>query len=422
MLIEYTCENFKSIKEKIVFSFSASADDTYDDGTRMFENGKLRLLRIATFFGANGSGKSSFIQSLSFLKLLVSNSINHQPSDKIIRHSNKLSDKSTPTSFSCQFIKDNIRYAYGLSYVEEKITEEYLYHFQNGRQAKIFERGNECSSLTLGESYKKDCDTAIDALKDNRLFLSCAANFSSNKDFESVFLFFKDDIVVYQNSQNNWLNYSIDALSKNEKLKKDFIGILDHLGTGIQDVSTRLERKRFDTTELPDNMPDSIKKLITSEDANLIEAKVNYGNFSVDLIEESSGTKKLFEIICPLIDIIIKDKLLIWDELESSLHPCIVEEILNLFMKGKTDSNSQLIFTTHDINLLDLKRFRRDQIWFTELKPENRSTDIFSLSELKNVRKDENVRKGYISGKYGAIPCLNSDIEEVFNTRTINDR
>ena len=106
-----------------------------------------------------------------------------------------------------------------------------------------------------------------------------------------------------------------------------------------------------------------------------------------------------------------------WDELESSLHPCIVDGILELFQVGKPNSNSQLLFTTHDVNLLDLKRFRRDQIWFTELKPSDRSTDLYSLSELRNVRKDENVQKGYISGKYGAIPCINGDMADIFNAR-----
>ena len=416
MLIEYTCDNFRSIKDKVTFSFLASSDDTNEDKLRILER-NLRVSRMASIYGANGSGKSTFIQSISFLKALVINSINHQPGDKIARFPHKLSEKTTPTSFSCQFIKNDVRFAYGVSYLEDRITEEYLYHFRNGRQAKIFERSDQLDSLSIGDSYKKDSDNSISVLKDNRLFLSCAANFSSNKDYETVFLFFKDDVVIYPNNPDQWLNYSIETLSTNTDFRTSFIEIMKHIGTGLIDVVTKFERKRMDISELPIDMPDPIKSLIVAQDTNFIEAKLDYGLFSVDLIEDSSGIKKLFEVLCPLVDIILNNRILIWDELESSLHPCIVEDILEIFESSKVDSTSQLLFTTHDVNLLDLKRFRRDQIWFTELKPSDRSTDIFSLSELKNVRKDENIRKGYISGKYGAIPCLNGNISDILNSR-----
>lgn len=407
MLIEYKCENFRSIKDEVSFSFLATPDNTYENKLRFFDENRLRILRMASLYGANGSGKSSFILSISFLKSLVASSINHQPGDKITRFPHKL-NINKPTSFSCQFIKDDVRFAYGVSYIEEKITEEYLYHFRNGKKAKIFERGSSIESLSIASSYKKDCTNAIQVLKENRLFLSCAANFSSNKDFETVFLFFKDDIVVYPKEPEQWLNYSIKELSENEELKKTFISIMKNIGTDIHDINTNFELKRMDISDLPSDMPEPIKTLIASNDTTFIEAKLDYGLFSVDLLEDSSGIKKLFEILCPLIDIISKNKILIWDELETSLHPCIVDKILDLFEMGNPDSNSQLLFTTHDVNLLDLKRFRRDQIWFAELKKEDRATDIFSLSELKNVRKDENISKGYISGKYGAIPCLNA--------------
>ena len=108
-------------------------------------------------------------------------------------------------------------------------------------------------------------------------------------------------------------------------------------------------------------------------------------------------------------DIVFNDKILIWDEMETSLHPCIVKELLRLIMSGKQDSKAQLIFSTHDINLLDLNTFRRDQIWFTELNKE-RSTDLYSLAELKNVRKDENINKGYMNGKYGAVPFIHNPL------------
>ena len=141
-----------------------------------------------------------------------------------------------------------------------------------------------------------------------------------------------------------------------------------------------------------------------------------YDNFDTNLIgEESSGVKKLFALLCPLIDIIVNGKVLICDELESGLHEALVYGLLKMFMT--TDSGNkfpQLFFTTHDTGLLNLDMFRRDQIWFTELK-EDRSTDLYSLSEIQNVRKDENIGKGYINGKYGAIPMLNLNFANIMS-------
>ena len=125
------------------------------------------------------------------------------------------------------------------------------------------------------------------------------------------------------------------------------------------------------------------------------------------MTEESSGIRKLFEIVCPIIDILQKGKILICDEIEYGLHESIVQYIVKSFNKVNKDSAAQLIFTTHDTSLLDLSIFRREQIWFTQLN-EDRATDLYSLLEIKNVRKSENISKGYVDGKYVAVPMLNS--------------
>ena len=164
-------------------------------------------------------------------------------------------------------------------------------------------------------------------------------------------------------------------------------------------------------------MPDVLKNMLTMQDANKIDAKIVYDNFQTDLmLEESVGIKKLFEVICPIIDIIQNGKILICDEFEMGLHESIVHYIIETFHKAKQDKFAQLIFTTHDTSLLDTDIFRRDQIWFTQLN-EYRATDLYSLVEIKNVRKTENLEKGYVSGKYGAIPMLNQSFSDLFSIR-----
>ena len=132
-----------------------------------------------------------------------------------------------------------------------------------------------------------------------------------------------------------------------------------------------------------------------------------YDQFEVDLMtEESTGVKRLFQMICPIIDILNKGKILICDELEASLHESVIFQIVQLFQHYQKEKFAQIVFSTHDTSLLDSDLFRRDQVWFTQLNKE-RATDLYSLVEIKNVRKSENLAKGYVSGKYGAIPMLN---------------
>lgn len=412
MLLEFSCTNYKSIKETVKFSMIASKDNSHEKELKNYND--FRLLSTASIYGANGSGKSNFIKAIESLKSLIINSINFQPGDKLPNVSHKLSEKDVPTSYAIQFIRKNIRYAYGASLLEEKVVEEYLYYFPNNKQAKIFDRNG--SEVSFGEKFKKSLETSLkDILKPNRLFLSCAANFSNVIEIENAFLFFKQDLVLYQSSLNNWLDYSVKTLQNDAEIKRIFLDIMKNIQPGLYDINAKVDKKKIDLNEFPMEMPEELKKILTSKEAEVIDVKLNYENFIIDLNEESNGIKKLFEILCPIIDILLKDKVLIWDEIETSLHPTIVLELIKLFKHSKQSQFAQLIFSTHDTSLLDLDLFRRDQIWFTELKPETHSTDLYSLAELKNVRKDENVYKGYISGKYGAIPLLNSKLIDILN-------
>lgn len=156
-----------------------------------------------------------------------------------------------------------------------------------------------------------------------------------------------------------------------------------------------------------------VKLLQTNSDA--ITAKVEYESFETDLFhEESAGFKKLLAMATPFVDSIVNSKVLICDGIETDLHREAASGLLKSFMSTNTNRFPQVLFTTHDTGLLNLDLFRRDQIWFTELRNNDRSTDLYSLAEIKNVRKEENFEKGYISGKYGSIPKLNLDLTEVF--------
>jgi energy-coupling factor transporter ATP-binding protein EcfA2 len=384
----------------------ASPDTEHED--ELFVYSKSSILRMEAIYGANGSGKSNITQAIGFLQALVINSINHQPGDGIFRNPHKLEPIDKPTTFSIQFVSGGTRFAYGVSYTEKSVIEEYLYYWPNERKTKLFIRDNE--GVSIAGIYKKDLKNALDVLKSNRLFLSCAANFSNVKTIEAAFLFFKEEVVVYPGIQDIWLNYSLQTMLSDLNRKTSFISFLQEIGSGIVDLSVQHETKKFELSEFPPEMPEPLKQLFSMEPMEKFDSMVDYGQFLIELVSESNGIKKLFEIVCPIIEVLTSGKVLIMDEIETNLHTSIVRQIISLFKDAGNKKCAQLILTTHDSTLLDLSLFRRDQIWFTELRKEDRSTDLYSLAELRGVRKDENIRSGYILGKYGAIPAISNHL------------
>lgn len=414
MLLEFSCSNHRSIRDEILFSAIAGSDRTHAENIEKVAD--VEVLKSSVIYGANGSGKSNFIDAIAFVKNLVSNSINHQPGQGILQVPHKLEGYERKSNYKIQFVVDGIRYAFGFSLRNMLVAEEYLYYFPNGRQTKIFERDGE--EYSAGRNFRNRFNSCKDVLKPNRLMLSCAANFSSVDEVTAAYRFFNDELVIYNSgNQENWMNYSLHQINTNEKVKATVLKFLDALGTGIKDIYVDIKKEDLDVSHLPPFLSDEFKKILLQEKIDAISAKVLYEGFETDLIsEESTGIKKLFGILCPFIDIIANGKVLVCDELESNLHESLLFGLVKQFVNTRGSKPAQLIFTTHETGLLNLDLFRRDQIWFTENKSADRSTDLFSLTEIRNVRKDENFGKGYIAGKYGAIPMLNLNFANVISS------
>lgn len=411
MLLEFSCSNHKSISNKIVFSTIAGSDTFQEDKTVKF--GKYKVLPSAVIYGANGSGKSNFIDAISFVKNLVINSINHQPGEGIRQIPHKLLGSQKESQYQIHFVTKGILYVFGFSLKNFLISEEYLYYFPKGKQAKIYDRDEQ--GFSTGSRFNGKFNTCKDVLKPNRLMLSCAANFASVSEIDDAYRFFLDELVIYHPSmQERWMNYSIYQMNTNPNIKSAVITLLQELGTEIKDIEIQIDQQKIETSHLPPFLSDDFKKMLLQQEVDAITAKVVYDEFETDLFsEESTGIQKLFGMLCPLIDIMTNGKVLICDEIESGLHEALVYELIRKFVNFKAEKFAQLIFTTHETGLLNLDSFRRDQIWFTEMKQSDRSTDLYSLAEIKNIRKGENFGKGYISGKYGAIPMLNIDFANV---------
>ena len=366
MLLEFSCSNHKSIGEKIVFSLIAGSDTFREEKT--FEFGKYKVLPSAVIYGANGSGKSNFIDAISFVKNLVINSINHQPGQGIRQISHKMNGLEKESEYQIHFVVKGVMYVFGFSLKNLLVTEEYLYYFPKGKQAKIFERDEK--DFTAGSKFTGKFNACKDVLKPNRLMLSCAANFSSIPEIEDAYRFFLDELIVYHPSmQDRWMNYSIYQMNTDPNIKSAVITLLKELGTGIKDIEVSIDQQKIETLNLPPFLSDDFKKMLLQQEVDAITAKVVYDDFETDLFsEESTGIQKLFGMLCPLIDIMQNGKVLVCDEIESGLHEALVYELIRKFVDFKSDKFAQLIFTTHETGLLNLDSFRRDQIWFAEMK------------------------------------------------------
>lgn len=411
MLLEFRCKNHKSIRNEILFSMLAGSEKGHEENTE--EINGLNVLKAAVLYGANGSGKTNFIDAIAFAKYLVVNSTQFQPGKGIPQKPHKLCGYEEDSSYQFQFVMEDQRFAFGFSLKNMLVSEEYLYCFPHGRQTKIYERIGE--EVTEGRNYKNKFSNCYDVLRPNRLMLSCAANFSSIQEIQAAYRFFSEKVIVYSSlNQDNWMNYSLHQIYDNPKMKSIVLEMLGALGTGIKDIHVTIKKETTDMTQLPAFLSDEFKMMLSEKQLDHISAKVVYDTFETDLLgEESAGIRKLFGILCPFIDVMMNGKTLFCDELESNLHEALLYGLVRQFVLMHTDHPAQLIFTTHETGLLSLDLFRRDQIWFTEIDNKDRSTDLYSLAEIRNVRKDENFGKGYITGKYGAIPMLNLNFADI---------
>lgn len=415
MLLQFQCKNHRSIKDEITFSMLASSDDSHEE--KLIKNlGEGNYIsRCASLYGANGSGKTSIISAILYMKQLVVSSNSYQNESQMVRLPHKLAINS-PTKYTINFEKKGIVYQYSFEYDNKEIIAESLYYWPNGKKAMIFERTSEMvnnePTFKFSTDFRKIGENCRGRLKPFKLLLSVAFTETNIEYIANAFNFFQNDLVIlFSNEPSDWLQYSLDRLKKDGELRKTFLDFLHSIGSDILDLSLDTQIHTFSEKELL-NFPPEVRPAFTNQKVRLDILNLKYKNFDININDESEGIKKLFAMVCPLIDIIRNNKIFFCDEIENSLHSSIVLEIIRRFFNNEK-STAQLIFATHNTEILDLNIMRRDQIWFTELEKTERKTDLYSLSDIKNVRKDEAVQKGYIAGKYGAIPMINTEIQKI---------
>jgi hypothetical protein len=418
MLIEFRTANCLSFKEMAEFSMLASKDKTNEDSNTFLFNGS-RFLKSAAIYGANGSGKTNFVQAIDFMRDLV---LGISPVRNYAYRLDKTM-KDEPSFFEIIFIKNDKRYRYGFELSRKNVLSEWLFYVPTTRETTLFTR--EKQNITIGRSFKEG-KVLSDSVKSDKLFLSFVAQLDGAKIAQSIIEWFKDMSVMsgLDSDVSDTVNILSEKGKSSEKRKKQVLDILHRFDIQIEDITIK-ERDFVPLVPPSDSdMSDQMKAVIESFNTlmekegggkmppQVITHRKTYENGKESGLEEfdlqryeSDGTKKLFALAGSLAQSLETGQTIVVDELESKLHPLVTKEIVKLFnSKISNKKNAQLIFTTHDTNLLQGNHFRRDQIWFTE-KDEFGSSHLYSLLEYK-PRKDASFQKDYINGRYGAIPYI----------------
>ena len=418
MLLEFSVGNFRSFKEPVTFSMVASgltAKMKELDDKNVFsldDKNATRLLKSAAIYGSNASGKSNLIAAMRFVnKFVVDSSKESQADEPIPLEPFRLSTETDrkPSYFELVFYSDGTRYRYGFEADSRRIHSEWLYHVPNVRESQIFYREGQKFEMS---SVFREGRGLEQKTRDNALFISVAAQFNGSKS-RRVLSWFKNFNVISGIHDAGYRGFTSTSLA-DEEMRDEIISFVRELDLGIEDI--RVEKSEVTEDDIPKEMPEEIIAFLVRQgsEQNRVTTrhrkfdkngkKIDSVIFSLDS-NESDGTRKLFALSGPILDTLKNGKILIVDELDTRLHPLITSTIVRLFNSSDANSNNaQLVFATHDTNILSNTIFRRDQIWFTE-KDRFGASDLYSLAEYR-IRNDASFEKDYIAGKYGAIPFI----------------
>jgi len=420
MLVEFSVKNFRSFRDEQTLSLVASADKTLPGNCAA--QGKQKLLKTAAVYGANASGKSNLIKAAAAMREMVLNSAGYNPNQKLGITPFLLDAQSQdePSMFEMMFYHNGVRYQYGFSATSKRVEEEWLVGYPKSVGQKWFERvfNKKTSAYDWKYStlFKGEKVALAERTRENALFLSVGAQWN-NPQLSAVYEWFERRLRIIDSKHNLKpitadLLSSVDGKTREEKgFRKAVVEIMKAADFGISGIEVK--KAEIDTGELdlPEGTSREFREMYVRYLEERFEVEVLHENVAsrqntrIPLEEESDGTQEFFKLIGPWLTALQFGITILIDELEASLHSLLTRElVLMVQIRELNKSGAQLVFATHDTTLLDPELFRRDQIWFTE-KDKGGGTQLCPLSDYK-PRKGEAMQKGYLSGRYGAVPVL----------------
>ena len=441
MFVQFKIGNFLSFKDTVTFSMVGYTSVKESDNDNTLNNvfydptEKNKLLKSAVIYGANNSGKSNLLSAMNFYrKFILTSSNEKQATDEIsiIKFLLSTETENEPSFFEMIFFIGDIRYRYGFEADREKIYSEWLFSLKNefsAKEIKLFTR--EFQVIKTNRLFFKEGKGIEDKTRPNALFLSTVAQLNGTIA-TMILTWFKTNLNTISGLDDNTTSYTISKFQEDDNFREIIIEFFKSIQIGFDDIE--IEEKEADINTILNSVSNGrvidsnlnidvnkIEKLVENTRQVSIETSHKKYNQSGDFIQhtklpfqlQSKGTAKLFGLLGPIIDTIQKGKILVVDELDSRLHTLLTMELIKFF-HSKMNKKAQLIFVSHDTNILRKEIFHRDQIWFAE-KNTVGATDLYSLVEYKinqaTVRNDASFEKDYLLGKYGAIPFL-GDIQK----------
>lgn len=416
MLIEFKVKNFRSFHDETVLSMVASSDRTLPENSIVVPAfGNRSLLRSAVIYGANAAGKTNLITAISFVETFVMNSMDKKLDEPIdIKPFLLTSNTTDPSEFEITFLDDEgIRYQYGFHVTIERVTREWLIAYPKGLPQTWFERvhsidSNSEPSWHFGRNLKGPNFQRAELTRPDMLFLSMAAKLN-HRQLSKVYQWFQKSLHVINTTdqESGFLTIYSAVRAQEDDRTRDIIQTLIKVADfGISHFEIR--EKTITDKDLPEDMPINIRKEFIDKkslDVFMYHPVNDEHHVPLPLEDESAGMQRYFALSGPLAQVLENGWTLFVDELDSSLHPLLVRNLVELFHNPKVNSKgAQLIFNTHDTTLMDCCLFRRDQIWFVE-KDRQGCSHLYPLLDFR-PRKEEALAKGYLLGRYGAIPFL----------------
>lgn len=410
MILEIRLSNFFSIKDEIILDFRAAnikSANALALENNIFTEGDDTLLKTITIYGANASGKSNVIKAIRFCNAMVFESHLHNE-DTIYNFQPFKFDgfDKNPSTYFIRFVSNNIEYEYSFALTRNKIITESLYFYPKGRIKEIFTRDErkgktKKEKYSFGDQIKRPMDVAENT-SEKTLYISRASQMDREIGKE-IFNFFHSQFIL------DYIGFGVSAIEKlTNQNKQHLIDAIKIADSDIVDVKIKVLKKAGKHFKAD-------AKTMTLTDENVVQDYLEIKTYhkaapsiAFDfLTEESQGTIKMFFIMLTILDVVKNNKILLIDEIEDSLHPKIIEYIFNIFRVGE---KAQLLCTTHNTRFLDLKKFRKDQIYFTN-KKEDSSTDLYSLYDYSDFRDTMDLEKAYLQGRFDAVPFINDSPE-----------
>lgn len=430
MLIEFRVTNYRSFKDRATLSLRAAAFKTRTaselDGNTFVavmpgRAKPITLLKSAAIYGPNAGGKSNLVRALQFMRHFVRTSVTPSVPETATETAPRIDvepfrlntqTRDEPSVFEILFVQEGIPFRYGFSVTPLRVVEEWLYFSPHGVEVRAFERDGQ--DITV-ESHFKEGRGVAKHVREDSLFLTVAAQFNVPLAV-GVVSWFRERCRTVSGLEDHGLKpFTLDCLKAGNEHCEAILNLVRGMDVGIRDVA--VQAVSSDALAFPDEVPDALRRKIREEaqKGRMLHLETTHDVYDADGHRageerfdadenESQGTQKLIALAGPLADTLANGWTLIVDELEARLHPAMTREIVRLFHDPATNPhNAQLVFVTHDTNLMDGRLLRRDQMYLVDKNERGEST-LFAVSDFAGVRPDMPFEKAYLEGQFRAVP------------------